>query len=215
MCDENRPSIYKFAANGTLIERFIPEGTAILTETAEGTYGTETLPSNYNNRRSNRGFEGIAYDEDNNIIYAFIQSAMYNPSSAAKNSDVIRILGINTTDGTPVAEYVYLLERNAYKGTAESAVDKIGDACFAGNGKIRVIERDSKGMNSQGSKKYIYEIDLLGATNILNNETARLAAGETLELMTADQLVEAGIQPVFKRKMVNLPSIGYLPSDIV
>ncbi len=213
MCDENRPSIYKFAANGTLIERFIPEGTAILTETAEGTYGTETLPSNYNNRRSNRGFEGIAYDEDNNIIYAFIQSAMYNPSSAAKNSDVIRILGINTTDGTPVAEYVYLLERNAYKGTAESAVDKIGDACFAGNGKIRVIERDSKGMNSQGSKKYIYEIDLLGATNILNNETARLAAGETLELMTADQLVEAGIQPVFKRKMVNLPSIGYLPSD--
>ncbi len=222
MCDENRPSIYKFDSDGTLIERYVPDGISGIgtTPQAEGYYGAETLPANYNNRRANRGFEGIAYDETNGIIYGFIQSAMYNPSSAAKSSDVIRILGISVTDGNPVSEYVYLLERNAYKGTATSAVDKIGDACYVGDGKFIVIERDSKGMNEKGSKKYIYEIDLLGATNLLDAATseairdlARLDAGETLELMTADEIVTAGIQPVFKRKVLNLPSIGYLPSD--
>ncbi len=223
MCDENRPSIYKFAANGSLIERYVPDGVSSLGTTVqtEGHYGAETLPANYNNRRANRGFEGIAYDEENGIVYGFIQSAMYNPSSAAKSSDVIRILGISASDGTPVSEYIYLLERNANMGTAESAVDKIGDACYVGDGKLVVIERDSKGLGDQGSKKYIYEIDLLGATNLLDEvnttqdirDLARLAEGTTLELMTADEIVAAGIQPVYKRKVLNLPSIGYLPSD--
>jgi 2',3'-cyclic-nucleotide 2'-phosphodiesterase (5'-nucleotidase family) len=215
LCDENRPGIYKFDVNGQLIERYVPHGISDLGTTAQdsGYYGAETLPANYNNRRSNRGFEGIAYDSINNIIYAFIQSAMYNPGSDAKNSDVIRILGVSADDGTPVSEYVYLIERNANKGTVSSVTDKIGDACYVGNNKFVVIERDSKGLGDKGSKKYIFEIDLLGATNILNIDIARLSSGTTLELLSADQIVEAGIQPVFKRKVVNLPSIGYLPSD--
>jgi len=96
-CDEYRPAIYHFAADGTLIERYVPEGTAQLGDTpqAEGFYGAETLPTEYRLRRANRGFEAIALDTENDIVYAFIQTPMYNPdSSTGNNSDVIRILGI-------------------------------------------------------------------------------------------------------------------------
>ncbi|MEZ4804063.1 MAG: esterase-like activity of phytase family protein [Bacteroidia bacterium] len=175
LCDEYRPAIYKFAANGKLIERFVPKGTSTLgtTPMPAGTYGAETLPEVYSKRWANRGFEAIAYDMESNTIYAFIQSPLYNPSSITKdNSDVIRILGINANTGLPVSEYVYLLERNKYAGYASSRVDKIGDAVYTGNGKFLVIERDSEGPEATTGKKYVFEIDIHVATNILNNPIA-------------------------------------------
>ncbi|MEZ4951777.1 MAG: esterase-like activity of phytase family protein [Saprospiraceae bacterium] len=54
LCDENRPAIYKFQPNGTLIERYVPEGTSMLGTTPQtpGFYGAETLPSVYSKRRA-------------------------------------------------------------------------------------------------------------------------------------------------------------------
>lgn len=222
MCDEYRPAIYHFNENGTLINRFVPEGTSLLGDNpqAAGYYGDETLPAVYNKRRANRGFEAIAHDTDENIIYAFIQSPIENPSSIVRNnSDVIRILGINPANGQPVREYVYLLERNKDAGVGLSRVDKIGDAVYAGGGKFYVLERDSSTPDDGDTgKKYIYEINIQGATNILgtdlsNKMTSSGADDKTLELMSADDLHAAGVRPVFKMKMLNLPSIGYLPSD--
>lgn len=222
MCDEYRPAIYHFGADGVLIDRFVPAGTSQLGDTPQDVdfYGKETLPAVYNKRRANRGFEALALDTDEGILYAFIQSPMYNPSSVTQNaSDVIRILGINPATGEPVREYVYLLERNKYAGVGLSRVDKIGDAVYVGNGKFMVLERDSS-TPSQGKtgKKYIYEIDLTGATNILGTAisektTSTSSDDKTLEMMSADDLASAGIRAVHKTKMLNLPSIGYLPSD--
>lgn len=222
LCDEYRPAIYHFDPNGKLLNRFVAKGTSLLGDTpqAEGYYGTETLPAVYNKRRANRGFEAIAWDYDKNIIYAFIQSPLYNPSSITKNnSDVIRILGINPENGEPVKEFVYLLERNKDAGVGLSRVDKIGDAVYAGDGKFYVLERDSSDpADGDTGKKYIYEINIKGATNILgtalsNKMTSTGADDKTLEMMSADELHAAGIQSVFKMKMLNLPSLGYLPSD--
>lgn len=176
MCDEYRPAIYHFDANGNLINRFVSKGASRLgtSPVAYGTYGDETLPEVYNKRWANRGFEALAYDNENEIIYAFIQSPLYNPSSVTKdNSDVIRILGINAKTGMPCAEYVYLLERNKYAGFATSRVDKIGDAVYTGNGKLLVIERDSEGPTVEVGKKYVFEIDLNKATNILGSTVSR------------------------------------------
>lgn len=210
MCDEYRPAIYHFEANGTLKHRYIPADEQVLVTKVAADYGEKTLPAVYNKRWANRGFEGIGYDSVNHVIYAFIQSPMYNPSSVTKNnSDVIRILAIDATDGTPVAEYVYLLERNKDAGYSASRTDKIGDACFIGDGKFLVIERDSEGPDNEEGKKYIYEVNLTGATNILN---LPISAG-TLEINTADELADMGIQAVHKTKVVNLPSVGYKGSD--
>ena len=219
MCDEYRPAIYNFEVDGTLIERYVATGTSLLgtNPMPVDTYGKETLPSLYASRWANRGFEAIAYDEVNHIIYAFIQSPLYNPSSATKNaSDVIRILGIDATDGTPVSEYVYLLERNKESGFSSSRVDKIGDANYIGDGKFLVIERDSEGPEAKSGKKYVYEIDINFATNILNNPIARRDGNQvnpTLEEMTADDILDNNIIAVHKYKVLNLPSVGYASSD--
>ncbi|MGI9526613.1 MAG: choice-of-anchor I domain-containing protein [Weeksellaceae bacterium] len=211
LCDEYRPALYKFNTGGTLIERYVAQGTSQLGDTpvAAGTYGTETLPEVYSSRRANRGFEAIAYDNEQNIIYAWIQSPLYNPSSETKNnSDVIRILGVDADTGKPVAEYVYLLENNRIGGYATSRVDKIGDAVYKGNGQFIVAERDSSKPNDIHGKKYLFEIDMNFATNILDQSFAK-----PLETMTADEIIAAGINPVNKIKMLNTPSIGYAASD--
>ncbi len=224
MCDEYRPAIYKFASNGNMIDRFVPAGTHQLANPATaadtlGHYGSETLPSVYSKRWANRGFEAIAYDATNDVIYAFIQSPMYNPGPVTKNnSDVIRILAINPANGNPVAEYVYLLERNKDAGFALNRTDKIGDAVYIGNGKFYVLERDSSDPNqTTKGKKYVYEICLDGATDILGTaisiNTDTTGGALTLEMMTADDLVGNNITPVFKRKVMNLSSIGYISSD--
>jgi hypothetical protein len=219
MCDEYRPAIYNFEDDGTLIERYVADGISLLgtNPMPVDTYGKETLPSLYASRRANRGFEAIAYDEINHTIYAFIQSPLYNPGSSTKNtSDVIRILGIDATDGTPVSEYVYLLERNKEDGYSSSRVDKIGDAVYQGDGKFLVIERDSEGPEAKSGKKYVYEIDITFATNILNNPIARRDADQldpTLEEMSADEILDNDIIAVHKYKVLNLPSVGYASSD--
>ena len=216
MCDEYRPAIYHFDMMGQLIERYVPAGTSLLGTTPEapGTYGAETLPAVYSKRRANRGFEAIAYDWDEDVVYAFIQTPLYNPSSETRNnSDVIRVLGINPADGTPVHEYVYLLERNRDAGFALGRVDKIGDAVYVGNGRFMILERDSSVPGENCGKKYVYSFSLVGATDILGTAISEQDTGMTLELMTADNLAAAGIVPVHKTKVLNLPSIGYLPSD--
>ncbi len=229
MCDEYRPSIYQFAPDGMLIKRLVPDKTNELTipilgfSLGEGFYGQETLPEVYSKRRANRGFEAIAYDQATGIVYAFIQSPVETPAASVvrNNSDIIRILGVNAADGTVASEYVYLLERNRVDGLG-NRVDKIGDAVYTGNGKFLVLERDSSLPGEDTGQKYIYEIDITYATNLrANAELTALAdkmsssgpEDKTLEMMTADDLAAAGVRTAFKRKILNLPTIGYQPSD--
>ncbi|NEO42575.1 MAG: calcium-binding protein [Moorea sp. SIOASIH] len=210
MVDEYRPAIYHFDAHGVLIDRFVPQGTAALAGAAAGTFGSESLPEEYANRRRNRGFEAVALDPDDNILYAFIQTPLQNPDRATSNSsDVIRILGIDTTTGNAVAEYVYLLEDPAFRSGGR--VDKIGDAVYAEDGKLFVIERDSAVGDT--AKKFIFQIDLTAATNLLAPDAPTLPTDSTLEQLSADDLDALGIQAVNKIKVTNLPSIGYLAGD--
>jgi 2',3'-cyclic-nucleotide 2'-phosphodiesterase (5'-nucleotidase family) len=209
MVDEYRPAIYHFSATGTLIDRFVPTGTAALAGGQPGDFGDETLPAEYVTRRANRGFEAVALDDDNGIVYAFIQSPLANPNTATSNaSDIIRILGINTADGTAVAEFVYLLERPEVR--PGGAVDKIGDAAYAGDGRFFVIERDAS--TDPEAKKFVFEIDISKATNLIASPPA-LDPGQTLEQLTAETLATKGILPVTKIKVANLPSLGYLAGD--
>ncbi len=220
--DKYRPAIYHFDAKGMLINRLIPQEKTLLPRlTAIGpsklpvgtltlppppkTLDNKTLPVEYSNRRRNRGFEGIALDPDSSILYTFIQIPLANPDhESSDNSNIIRILGIDPSTGEPVAEYVYLLENPTY---SDSNVDKIGDAVYAGNGQFYVIERDSAVVPF--SKKFIFKIDLKGATNILGLDTG----DKPLEQHRVDEMIALGIQPVHKIKLTNLPSIGYMAGN--
>lgn len=219
LCDENRPALYNMNPNGVMIERYVPEGTSMLglTPMPTGTYGAETLPAVYSKRRANRGFEAIAYDSLKDVVYAFIQSPIENPGAIINNkSDVIRILGIDALTGTPVEEYVYLLENNKYPTYTSSRVDKIGDAVYKGMGKFLVVERDSEGPNNPSGKKFVFEIDINKATNLIDSAISSFdgtTADKTLEQLSADDLVADSIRVVMKRKIINLPTVGYASSD--
>ncbi|MEO1123799.1 MAG: esterase-like activity of phytase family protein [Cyanobacteria bacterium J06639_16] len=209
LVDEYRPAIYHFDASGVLIDRFVPEGTAATAGQPEGTYGVESLPADYATRRANRGFEAVALDTDTNTVYAFIQTPLGNDGTGefdrqtSDDSQVIRILGLDPATGKPKSEYVYLLQDPVIGNN----VDKIGDATYAGDGKFFVIERDSS--RETTGQKFVFEVDLTGATDVLGQDFGN----KTLEQMTPDELVAAGVQSVNKVKVTNLPSLGYLPSD--
>jgi 2',3'-cyclic-nucleotide 2'-phosphodiesterase (5'-nucleotidase family) len=219
LADEYRPAIYHFNPYGVLIDRFVPQGTAESVGHPEGTFGTETLPEVYAQRRENRGFEGMALNTDNGNLYAFIQSPIDNPDVSdaeaetvgessdfnSRSSQVLRILEVDPTTGEAVGEYVYFLE-------GSPKVDKIGDAVYAGDGKFYVIERDSD--TGSEAEKFIFEVDLTGATNILGTNLSTATEEDTaLESMTADDLAAMGVQPVNKTQILNLPSIGYTAGD--
>ena len=63
-------------------------------------------------------------------------------------------------------------------------------------------------------KKFIFEVDLTGATNILGKDLSTAMGEDTaLESMTPDDLADMDIQPVTKTEVLNLPSIGYTAGD--
>lgn len=209
MVDEYRPAIYHFDAGGRLVDRLVPAGTGALGGQPAGHYGRETLPAEYSTRRPNRGFEGMALDTDSGLLYAFIQTPLANPNTAASNaSKVIRMVGIDPASGETVAEYVYLIDKTGFR---EQNTDKIGDAAYAGDGRFVIVERDDSVERS--GKKLLFEFTLAGATNLRAAGAPALLPGKTLEQHTPDDLVTAGIRAVAKVKVANLPSLGYHQGD--
>ena len=216
MCDEYRPSIYKFNKFGILIKRFIPAGTSAAAGKPAGFYGEESLPAVYASRRANRGFEALAIQDGK--VFAFMQSPLDNPDIsnieaelAGKKNDynsraskLIRIVEMDLETETITGEYAYLFE-------GASGVDKIGDAAPLGNGRFAVIERDSS--VESDARKFIFEIDLKGATNLLHLDDSIRGINGSLELMGAEQMAVEGIKPVYKRKILNLSSLGYNAGD--
>lgn len=211
MVDEYRPAIYNFSNTGRLLDRYIPAGTAASVAAAPGTYGNEALPAVYARRRANRGFEACAIEGD--ILYAFIQTSLDNPDNASdatsKASSFCRILAFNTVTKQVVGEYLYPMFEKF------GSCDKIGDAVSLGGGKFFVVERDDA--TGLSARKYVFEINLKGATNVLNIDlsTSVLPVGSTWENVTFAQLASIGVRPVKKAKAVYLPGVGYGSVDKV
>ncbi len=201
MADEYRPSLYKFQADGKLAERFVPFGS-----NAGGvTTGTEALPAVFAQRRANRGFVAVAWDQGK--VYAFIQSPIDNPDVAndasSKASVHLRILEFDLASETTTAQYLYVL--------SDKTSDKIGEATRVGPGRFLVIERDD--LTGPEAIKKVFEIDLAGATNLETLPASIVGPGGTLELMTPAQLVQAGIVPVSKSLAVDLALNGFDRAD--
>ena len=236
--DEYRGQIALFDfATGNLIQRYIPAGQKALLAAQHNVNGAtligaetiDSLPAIYGNRWANRGIEGMAFNSNDGLLYAFLQSPLdvdsNNDGIVAERSpsQLTRILAINPATGVPVKEHLYLL-------SGRSGQDKIGDVTFdAARNVFLVLERDST--RALNGFKSVYEVDLRGATNTLPITQAvdqaadgwqgrlgvaspeRLDNGLTLvdgtyTSSSADRLAAAGIQIVSKVELFNLPSVG-------
>ncbi len=217
--DEYFPQIALFdAASGELVKRYIPEGSVFsTTDYTPGrgdvtSYTQQSLPKVYGDRWANRGFEGMAFNSTDGLLYAFVQSGLQ--PVGYKNTEFVRILAIDPASGEPKAEYLHLLDADS-RLSGSAKVDKIGDAVYdAGRDRFLIIERDS--LTGSTANKAIVELDLTGATNVLNkNWTDTLSVGQPELLDTksiADALQVVGVHMVQRTELLNIPSIGADPA---
>lgn len=126
IADEYAPSLVHFDEDGRMLRRLTP---------------TNELPRIYGERKSNRGFEGIA--KIKNKLFGFLQSPLSTEESFA------RIVEVDLNLMKTSAEYFYPFE----KGN-----DKIGDALAIGPKSFLVLEQNGK--TGPMSQKYIYKITL-------------------------------------------------------
>jgi 2',3'-cyclic-nucleotide 2'-phosphodiesterase (5'-nucleotidase family) len=239
--DEYRGQIGIFdATTGNLIQRYIPAGQKaqlgaqhnVGGATPIGAETIDILPAVYGNRWSNRGIEGMAFNSNDGLLYAFMQSPLdvdadgNGVTEGRSRSELTRILAIDPATGTPVKEHLYLL-------SGRTGQDKIGDVAFdAERGVFLVMERDSS--RSLTGFKHVFEVDLRGASDTLPLTTGNgwqaaigAASPELLDnrrtlidhdsnpataalfsTSSADALAAAGIRLAQKIELFNLPSIG-------
>ena len=95
-----------------------------------GTVGTEALPAVLAQRRQNRGFEGIALSDGK--IYAFVQSPVRNPATAANSAlnarSNIRVVEFNPATTDHAAVHLRDGQPASSTGATDTRADKIGDA---------------------------------------------------------------------------------------
>ena len=213
MVDEYRPAIYHFDPFGELLQRYVPIGTAAAAGQPEGTFGEEVLPAVLAQRRQNRGFEAVAYD--NGKIYAFVQSPLRNPTSLA-NSALNTLQNIRVVEFDPASlatkQYLYVLDNPDLGGEPNTRADKIGDAVSFGNGEFLVLERDDDSVSGDAPlaiEKKIYRFNLAGATDVSTFTGTVGTAGKTVDQLTVTELSANGIRPIEKILHVDLNAAGY------
>ncbi|MCI2283830.1 esterase-like activity of phytase family protein [Colwellia sp. MSW7] len=209
--DEYGPHMVHFNAEGIEIGR--------INAFDNDTRNTYTLPAEFANRRANRGMEGLTVTPDETTLVGIMQSTMYNPTSAVKVNDIVRIVTINLTNGN-VSQYLYKQEKTQ---NSQSGIVALSETEFV------VIERDGKFYNEDTSAmKHLYKIDISNATNIeaitttttmtQDDSLGLLIDGKTLEEVTLEAdgwatLANAGINTINKTFLVDLVAETGYPHD--
>lgn len=213
MVDEYRPAIYHFSATGVLVDRFVPQGTALAAGAPAGMFGIEALPAVLAQRRQNRGFEAVAWD--NGKLYAFVQSPIRNPVTLG-NAALTAMQNIRIVEFDPVAlqtrQFMYIMDNPDLGPEPNTRADKIGDAVSLGNGEFLVIERDDDSLPGDAVatiEKKVYRFNLAGATDVSAMAGLIGATGKTVDQLNTAEMSANNIRPVQKVLHVDLVQAGY------
>ncbi|WP_370978304.1 esterase-like activity of phytase family protein [Agaribacterium sp. ZY112] len=206
--DEYGPHMVHFAADGTEIGR--------INAFAGDDRVSFNLPAEFANRRANRGMEGLAITPDEKTLVGIMQSTMYNPSSAVKALDIVRIVTINTETGS-VAQYLYKQEKTQ---NSQSGIFALSATEFV------VIERDGAFFASDANAmKHLYKIDISNATDLesiadsgvwlQDAELGLTKDGQTLEEVVLNEGWDglSSIAPVSKTFLADLVAEVQYPHD--
>ncbi|KZP20003.1 hypothetical protein FIBSPDRAFT_789968 [Athelia psychrophila] len=169
--DEYGPYIYRFTANGRLIQTIQPPA-AILPLNVTGGLNFTSVPNPTTGRAPNQGFEGLAYDQTRSRLYALLQSATIQDGGAVDTTQQwTRLLAwdvSNPLERPPlVGEWVVELPLTK-KGKTNAA----SELHFVSENVFLALSRDGKGRGDDGSTTSAYkQVDLFSianATNIAN-----------------------------------------------
>ncbi|KAF9553142.1 hypothetical protein CPC08DRAFT_788318 [Agrocybe pediades] len=153
--DEYGPYIYRFSASGDLIQTIQPPN-AVLPRDASGSLNFTSMSNPKTGRSPNQGFENPAFDEDNGILYAMLQSATIQDGGDSKTtSRYTRLFAYDVSRPTKcvrlVGEWVVPLPQNSKNGKTYGASEML----FVSPGVFLVLSRDGDGKGSDDlSSKY-------------------------------------------------------------
>lgn len=206
--DEYGPHMVHFDIDGTEIDR--------INAFENDDRVTFNLPAEFANRRANRGMEGLAITPDEKTLVGIMQSTMYNPSSAVKALDIVRIVTVDTETGS-VSQYLYQQEKAQ---NSQSGIFALSATEFV------VIERDGAFYASNtDAMKHLYKIDISGATDvetiadtgawIQDADLGLTKDGQTLEEVVLNEGWDGltNITPVTKTLVADLVSEVQYPHD--
>lgn len=213
--DEYGPHMVHFNKNGVEIERI----NAFKNDSRVKYH----LPTEYANRRANRGMEGLAVTLDEKTLVGVMQSTMFHPDKSVKNLDITRIVTVDPKTGK-VGQFLYKQNKAQNSNSGLVAV---------GKNKFYIIERDGAFLNGGPKKanpdaqKHVYEIDLTTGTNLemikpsdalkQDEELGLTIEGKTLEQVVLegswDALAKYGIKPVEKKLVVDMVEAVEYPHD--
>ena len=212
IAEEFGPSLLQVAADGTILKRLVPNGSADAFKDADYEV-VPSLPAIMRWRASNRGFEGLAISPDERFLYVMMQSPLALPDQEAfRKSRHVRIWKIVRETGAVINEYLYLLD------------------------KPTQFQADSDGRERLPFHVHVSEIVALDAERLLVLEridkTARLFTirlsddsaipplfdnpdkSPSLEALETERLIARGMLPLEKTLILDTDQVPGLPGKI-
>jgi hypothetical protein len=150
IADEYGPSILVVAADGEVVERWVPLGQeAALAGAAYAVKGV--LPPLAARRRLNRGFEALALSPDERCLHVILQSPLdAEDEPDADAIDHARLWTLDSQTGAMLAEHLYPFDkpksfhRDREVGPVKRKDLKISEAVSIGDDRLLVLERISR-----------------------------------------------------------------------
>lgn len=182
------------------------------------------LPTEFINRRANRGMESLTITPDQSTLVGVVESSMDNPDKSGRGSSLTRIAAINLLTGQ-IAQYLYRLNSTQNVVSGITAINEH---------EFYVIEHDRKfPLQEPNAQKHIYKIDISAATDITaicethqNNYQLKqdMMFGLTIDGETLEQFISKGdgnwqiletlsINPVHKTLVVDVIAEVDYPHD--
>ncbi|UHA75485.1 esterase-like activity of phytase family protein [Paenibacillus sp. 481] len=197
-----RPSLVQIKRNGTIVGRYVPEGTKEQLRQAgvrEQGNTVEMIPASYRNLAQQRGFENVTISPDGKYLFATTQSSL----AAGQASRHFRVLKLDLKKKKAVAEYVYQTDRAAdYKHVQQQDI-VLSELSALSTSKLLVNENDTY-EGTKSKLKRIYRADFEHATNILGSKVS-----DNLEKLSPADLKAKGIVVASKKGVVDLVTLGY------
>ena len=184
LVEEYAPSVVIADAAGHVLRRYTPAGKTL----AGANYTVnDTLPVVFNQRRANRGFEGLAVANDGLTAYIMTQSPMGSTSTGSpyRDSSLIRVLRLNISNPLNLqitGEFLFqMLPASDFPGNAPRDL-KISACAWVSPDRLLVTEGTDK-IGFGGHKVVL--LDLTAATDVLTQPDAS-AVPLVYEKLTTD-----------------------------
>ena len=231
--DEYGPSLVHVAADGTILERVVPESVAA--DLAGADYPVRGgLPDILKKRKLNRGIESVTISPDEKFLYFVMQSPLANPDKSAYSaSRHVRLmkysLQADGSLGDALGKYVYELDTPQSFADIHSGSGDLKNGDFRKQSNVKVSEmvalaEDDLVVLERVSKvTKLYRVSLDTADNLLSApvSTQAVTNNESTLLKTLEQLFDptsTNAMPLKKSlafdSMTDLPEGVTLPEKV-